>query len=295
MLWALDGEDAYTRERLLPRDTVELLINLGGPHRLLSRPGAEARTFDEAWIAGLQDSWLDIESPPNAKLIGVRFLPGGCHRVFGLAVDTLFGRVVDLDDIVGPIAREWRARLLEAPDMETRLSSLEAWMTERLLSVDRGLHGAVTLALHELGRSQGSTPIRALAREAGISHKHLIDLFVPRSGSRPRPSRGSCGSRRCCGTCTPVVSHGREPRTASASAIRRTSISSSAHFRDTRPPSSCTLAGPRATASSSTAIRRERTTAHEVNFFQDSRAGRVQTAAGPWRSETLLARETIGS
>ncbi len=186
MLWALDGEDAYTRERLLPRDTVELLINLGGPHRLLSRPGAEARTFDEAWIAGLQDSWLDIESPPNAKLIGVRFLPGGCHRVFGLAVDTLFGRVVDLDDIVGPIAREWRARLLEAPDMETRLSSLEAWMTERLLSVDRGLHGAVTLALHELGRSQGSTPIRALAREAGISHKHLIDLFRTEIGLTPK-------------------------------------------------------------------------------------------------------------
>ena len=186
MLWALDGEDAYTRERLLPRDTIELLINLGEPHRLLPRPGAEGRGFSESWISGLQDSWLDIESPPNAKLIGVRFLPGGCHRVFGLAADTLFGRVVDLDDVVGPIAREWRARLLEAPDMETRLSRLEAWMTERLVSVDRALHGAVALALHELGRSHGCTPIRAVAQEAGVSHKHLIDRFRTEVGLTPK-------------------------------------------------------------------------------------------------------------
>ena len=233
MLWALDGEDAYTRERLLPRDTIELLINLGEPHRLLPRPGAEGRLQR---VLDLRASRLVARHriPPNAKLIGVRFLPGGCHRVFGLAADTLFGRVVDLDDVVGPIAREWRARLLEAPDMETRLSRLEAWMTERLVSVDRALHGAVALALHELGRSHGCMPIRAVAEEAGVSHKHLIDLFGPRSDSRPRRSRACCDSRRCCGTCTPEVNRGRAARTGSASSIKRTSTSSSAPLRDTR-------------------------------------------------------------
>jgi AraC-like DNA-binding protein len=186
MLWALDADSAYTRERLLPRDTIELLINLGPPHRMLASPGLEARDCREAWISGLQESWLDIESPSNSKLVGVRFLPGGCHRVFGLPVDTLSGRVVDLDDVVGRVAREWRARLIDAPDMETRLDCLESWMTGRLVSADHSLHGSVSYALQALQRSYGSTPIRTLARESGISHKHLIDRFRSQVGLTPK-------------------------------------------------------------------------------------------------------------
>ena len=186
ILWAVDADGAYTRERLLPRDTIELLINLAGPHRLLDSPGIDGRDCRDAWISGLQESWLDVESPSNSKLVGVRFLPGGCHRVFGLPLDTLTGRVVDLDDIVGSVAREWRARLIEAPDMETRLALLESWMSERLVSSDRTLHGSVSYALHELRRSHGCTPIRELAREAEISHKHLIDRFRAQVGLTPK-------------------------------------------------------------------------------------------------------------
>ena len=185
MIWAVDAEDAYTSERILPRDTVELLINLGSPHRLVDGPGFEAREYADAWISGLHETWLDIESPSDSKLIGVRFAPGGCHRMFGLPVDALSGRVVDLDDVAGPVAREWRARLLEAPDMESRLHCLEIWMMERLISTARVLNGAVSYALQELSRSHG-TPIRAVAREAGISHKHLIDRFRVEVGLRPK-------------------------------------------------------------------------------------------------------------
>lgn len=186
-LWALDASDAYSRERLLPRDTVELIINLrAAPHRLLSGPRLSGRTFSKAWIAGLQEAWLDVESPSNSRLIGVRFRPGGFYQVFGLPAHHLLGKVIDLDDIIGPDAEHWRTRLLEGPDMETRLAWLEGWLAARLVSADQDLHGAVTLAIRELNRTHGATPIRAVAREAGISHKHLIDLFRSEVGLSPK-------------------------------------------------------------------------------------------------------------
>ena len=59
-------------------------------------------------------------------------------------------------------------------------------MSERLVSSGRTLHGSVSYALHELGRSHGCTPIRELARESGISHKHFIDRFRAQVGLTPK-------------------------------------------------------------------------------------------------------------
>jgi hypothetical protein len=77
-LWHMRSDGSYTRERLLPHAHMDLLINLGEPHRLVSRePDRPSRLYQRAWIAGLQDRYLEIESPSHPWLMGIRFKPTG--------------------------------------------------------------------------------------------------------------------------------------------------------------------------------------------------------------------------
>ena len=72
-LWDLESHGAYTRERILPRTHFDLLINLGeSPHRLWL-PDGRANEYRTAWVSGLQDRFLDVESPPDCRLMGVTY------------------------------------------------------------------------------------------------------------------------------------------------------------------------------------------------------------------------------
>jgi hypothetical protein len=58
--WEVRGELQRFRETLLPNGCVELMFDLGPPHRILSdqAPGV----WDRSWLSGLQDRSLVIES-----------------------------------------------------------------------------------------------------------------------------------------------------------------------------------------------------------------------------------------
>jgi AraC-like DNA-binding protein len=184
-LWDLESEDAYTRERIPPRTHFDLLINLGEPHRLWRGAALQPVEYRRAWIAGLQQEFLDIESPRASRLLGAQLTPLGAGGLLGFSPLVIGGQVVELEEILGPEVERLRERLGEQKAAEMRLPLFEEWLAARL-SHRPAQHFLASQAVAEIARSHGMRRIGDIARGAGVSHKHLITLFEESIGVTPK-------------------------------------------------------------------------------------------------------------
>jgi AraC-like DNA-binding protein len=187
VIWGVSGAHAHHSEVVLPNGVVELMVNFGPVQKVI---GYGDRTVDESfrrfWIAGIQDRPLVIASPLGANHMGVRFRPGGAHAFFGLPMDELLGRVVDLDLIVGTSASEELRERLEATDGDqARCRVAEQWLLERRYAVHPYL-ATTRRALDLLNRSPYNLTVAELCDRLGLSNRHLIDQFREVVGLPPK-------------------------------------------------------------------------------------------------------------
>ena len=185
MIWAVRGTPAYTREKVLPNGAVELIINLGSAHKVVSK--VDYRQFDlyrESWVVGMQEEYIIIEALREFDLIGIRFWPGGAYPFLRFPVSELTNRVVESDLIFGPLAREMRERLLEAKGFYRRIRIVENFLLKRFdPAVGEPL---IDYALREIRKNDQPKLIRELSKEVGLSNKHLINCFRRAVGVSPK-------------------------------------------------------------------------------------------------------------
>ncbi len=185
-LWAADGEVNYARERILPRGVVDLLINLGPPYKLLERDDpTRGIDFVDAWVSGVQQRYLVVESGGEAQMMGIRLRPIGAFVFFGMPMHEISDRVVNLDLVLGREVLDLRQRLLETADLIERFRVLEQ-LVERRLERGPEVHRGVAWALDEIARHDGAVRLGELARELAVSHRYLIEKFRTHVGVPPK-------------------------------------------------------------------------------------------------------------
>lgn len=187
-IWAVSGAVPVTAETVLPNGVVELIFNLGPPHRVVDGHGGDAtgdRWYRRAWLAGMQQGPLTIASQGHTDLVGVRFRPGGAAAVFGLSLAAITDAVVELDqlDVVdGSLGLLWH-RLLAA-DIDTRVALVTSALVHRTRArtnrrrPDHRVEAAI-------GHLPTAPSLAALADHVGMSHKHLITRFHEDVGVTP--------------------------------------------------------------------------------------------------------------
>jgi hypothetical protein len=80
-LWYVNQHVSYTREKILPTGTVELIINFGGAFKLIDpHDPAQFELNTASWLVGLQTEPLINEPLAESHMIGARFKPGGAFR-----------------------------------------------------------------------------------------------------------------------------------------------------------------------------------------------------------------------
>jgi AraC-like DNA-binding protein len=181
--------------RILPSGTLELVINLrddelrffdpaqaGGPHR-----------FTGAVVSGAFSRYFDPQVHP--AVLGVHFRPGGAAPFLGVPAGELAERHVDLESIWGRAAGELRARLCEAATPAARFSLLETALLERLRR-SRERHAAVPAALAALETADETVSVREIARDLGLCHRRLIQVFTATVGLTPKRYRRVCRFQR---------------------------------------------------------------------------------------------------
>lgn len=191
VFWEAYGFAHFARERILPRTTLELMFNLGQPHRVLDpEQQTPATAYRDAWLSGLQQRPLVIEPCFDATrvpshLMAVRLRPAGAYALLGMPMSELSNGVVELADLSEPRYLVTHALLLETASRAARFELLEALMRER---VARGVRVRpfIRWATARIDRAHGSVRILALCRELGVSRKHLSQCFRQQVGVTPK-------------------------------------------------------------------------------------------------------------
>jgi AraC-like DNA-binding protein len=185
-IWMARGRVAHKRERVLPNGVVELIVNLGSPHKVLDREDfSKQSVYKDCWVAGIQTRHLVIEAVRETDLVGIRFKPGGAPAFLRVPLAEITDQVIELDLIDRPLVTELRERVLEARSRAERLACVERVLARRLDESRQG-HAAVQFMCRQIQAASGIVPIGDLVARAGLSHRRLMVHFGRDVGMTPK-------------------------------------------------------------------------------------------------------------
>ena len=185
-IWFGQGSVSYQRDRILPSGQSQLLINLGPPQYMIEPGPPERRIpFRDVWYSGLRQDPIDTEAPHGSALLGVAFRAHGAFPWLGGELSDVKEQVLPLADLLGSGVLALRERLLNTQDTGNRFLLVQQWILARMRERS-GVHPAVQWTMARLAASGGDTTIDTLARAAGYSRKHLLQLFYEQVGMRPK-------------------------------------------------------------------------------------------------------------
>ena len=109
-----------------------------------------------SYITGLATSYIEFPIGPYFHYVGVRFLPGGFPRFFGVDASTLTNRFEDLKTVVPELSKFFTGRFIETQRTTSLREVLDRYFLERLvhsplLEDDRVLD-AMKLILEQKGQ-----------------------------------------------------------------------------------------------------------------------------------------------
>lgn len=184
VLWTLEQEgQPPSADRIFPDGCMEVVFHLGTPFRALDAAGRE-RVQPHALLVGQMTTALRVRPSAQARVVGIRFRPGGVFPFVRVPQHELLGALPALDDVWPVLARE-RDRLGELPDMGSVVARIEAVLARAVAGIaspdPRIASGAIAIE-----RSGGSLPIDRLAAACGLGPRQLERLFRERVGMGPK-------------------------------------------------------------------------------------------------------------
>jgi AraC-like DNA-binding protein len=172
--------------RQFPGPSVVLIVALGTPLRVGLGPEGRASSHPRGGFAvGLGEDFGTTWHAGCQLGIQVDLTPTGARRLFERPLCELAGRVIPLRELLPQADEGWIDRLESEPDWSARLGEVERLLAGRL-SRSRVDCARADWAVDRIRRAAGDVRIGGLARELGISPKHLIALFRDRVGVRPK-------------------------------------------------------------------------------------------------------------
>jgi AraC-like DNA-binding protein len=175
VFWYWRGHEVpYSKERVLPMGTAELVINLGNSHNVW------------AGIAGPQSEAFIIERTQMDELLGIHFNFGGAFPFLNFPFDELYGQNVTLAEVWGEKAAiELIDRLYAARTVDLKFQVLEQWLMGRAKHPLKH-HPAVSLAIKEFQKDIHLLSSSTMADRVGFSQRHFIQLFRDEVGLTPK-------------------------------------------------------------------------------------------------------------
>jgi AraC-like DNA-binding protein len=174
--WFEDGAPVSRRE--LPGGRVVLVISFG------PQMDIDGRRFG-SFVAGVHDAPTLTEHDGLGHGVEVYFTPLGARRFLGMPMRELTGRVVELEDLLGPKAHELAERLHEERGWPAWLALLERVVAGRVVEAEPPPVG-LEWAWRRLLDTDGAVAIGALAQELGWSRRHLSAQFREHVGVPPK-------------------------------------------------------------------------------------------------------------
>ena len=172
--WEVQGRLSPFREALLPNGFVEIMFNLGPPHRVFE--GSGTGLWERSWFSGLQERSIFIESLEGTHLVSIRLHPLGATQILGFDAPGAANSIVDLERFISARARVLRERLLAADSPPARFAVLEDLLREGSTGI--AVPGFVREAVKRIEAAHGSLRVADLYKDLDVSRKHLAVSFT---------------------------------------------------------------------------------------------------------------------
>jgi AraC-like DNA-binding protein len=184
VLWTLEHEGAQPPlDRIFPDGCMEMVFHLGQPFSALDDAGGAHRQ-PGAFLVGQMTRALRVRPSSPARVLGIRFQPGGVFPFLRVPQHELTGLLPSLDDVWPALARE-RDRLGALPDMPSVVARIEAVLSRAAAGVGRPDRRVASSAA-ALAASGGSVPLDRLSALCGLGPRQLERLFRERVGLGPK-------------------------------------------------------------------------------------------------------------
>ena len=181
--WYSAGSAALPRKSIFPNGMVELIVTLGEPMRLVEGKGIDR--FVVATLSGLHSGPITLEMGASQETLGLRLRPAGAYALLARPMGEISDLTLNLDELVGRVARELAARVQDAASIGERFQLLHDWVRSRVTRTS-GIEPAVAWSAAQIERSAGVVPIAALRAETGFSKTRLVARFREQIGFSPK-------------------------------------------------------------------------------------------------------------
>jgi AraC-like DNA-binding protein len=184
--WSVAGDGpSVPSPAILPDAYVEIVINVGDPVALAgpsftgSQPGRA--------VVGLLEAAIGIQYGPRVATIGIRLQAGRAPGFIGVRAHDLWNRVSPLASLSPALDRRLGQLLAAHPRLESAggRSALDAALVDHL-STAQPSDALVGRAVDRLLDADAPVTVAGLARELGVSARHLHRRFLEQVGTSPK-------------------------------------------------------------------------------------------------------------
>lgn len=168
--------------RGLPTRHLTLVIELNAPLRVSTQHTSVA-SHGVVGGLGTAPAWIDASSSQEGMQYGLS--PLGVRGLLGASAGELSGLVVDLADVMGPVARTLIERIAAAPSWSQRFRLLDTTLLHRLDEAPES-PPQIAEAWRMLLAGAGRTPVAAVSAQVGWSRRHLSQQFRAATGVTPK-------------------------------------------------------------------------------------------------------------
>lgn len=178
-----DGLPAHPCERVFPNGRANLMLQLDDPYR--PGVGPVRDPFPALCVDGIWTTPNVVVAPPRrTRVIGIALTPVGAAKILNTNLGALTS-VVELEDIIGPTARELGERASAARGARAAIIVTVNWLQDRVLCSREVLPEVAWLA-REIDSEHGALPVRSLMESAVQSPSRLSGQFRTHFGMSPK-------------------------------------------------------------------------------------------------------------
>lgn len=172
-IWALEKICSPVEEKILlpPTGCCEIIFDLTGCR---------------GWISGQRSQARTLETSGFSSLISLMLRPATCFMILGMPASELTDLSLDIHNIWGTEVDLLTEKLCNTKNFNARVALIEEFLLQQVSGFQMDEESRVLNSVKILSENAGNCSIDFLARESGVSRRHMERLFRQIVGLSPK-------------------------------------------------------------------------------------------------------------
>ena len=167
-----------------PSGYTSMVFNYGDTYKAVNEK-YDLRAVPAAFVSGQATKSYQLQIAGKIGMIGVVFKPAALYTLFGIPMYEMSDERIDLTDLLGNEGTVLYARILEEPDILTRIGLLESFLTRKVLQCKTGFD-RTDFVSNLILEKNGVISITELMDELYVCQRQFQRHFLKKVGLSPK-------------------------------------------------------------------------------------------------------------